>query len=92
VDGWMKPTWLDFWEIRIVVSSGGGGADKKIISTRTKRFTVICAMAQRPSSNLILIDVDSLCHGTVKSCAMARRPSSNLILIDVDSLCHGTKC
>jgi hypothetical protein len=71
---------------------GWGGADKKIISTRTKRFTVICAMAQRPSSNLILIDVDSLCHGTVKSCAMARRPSSNLILIDVDSLCHGTKC
>jgi hypothetical protein len=46
-------------------------------------------MAQRLGSNLILIDNDSLCHGTVKSCAMAHRVSSNLILIDNDSLCHG---
>jgi hypothetical protein len=41
-------------------------------------------MAQQLGSNLILIDNDSLCHGTTFFRAMAQRLGSNLILIDND--------
>jgi hypothetical protein len=36
VYGWMKPTWLDFWEIRIFVPGDGGVSDKKIVLQEPK--------------------------------------------------------
>jgi hypothetical protein len=74
-------------------ASGAGGGRQNTPSHEPKRFTIVCALAQRLRSTLILIDIPSFCHGTEICCAMAQRLGSNLILIDIHSLCHGTeKC